>query len=200
MARKKKDEVALNDESSYAEDDLRYAADDERYSGKSKREQKKVKREQKKVKREQKRAERNERKDGRELKGSKTLTERYRYKGKYFLLPERELRKQLKFYQKVFNYRYLGIISGVIALIFSMLAVMLNAYFAVLTLLIVITGTIYSIVGMVKLRGFSWILGIIAIALNIAAIAVAMKPMTFVFTNLNEIIEMFNEYLEATGA
>ncbi|OQC11004.1 MAG: hypothetical protein BWX74_00405 [Tenericutes bacterium ADurb.Bin087] len=200
MAKNKKNDVALYDDSAYEQDDLKYAADDEKYAepldedeGETKAKRKKKKKAPKEIK------DPKERKDGRELKGDKTLTDRYRYKGRYYLLPERELRKQLRFYQKVFNYRFLGIIAGVIALVFAILALMFNAYFAVFTLLVVITGLVYGVLGMFKLRGLNWILVLMGIGLNIVAIVLAMKPLTFVFKHLGEIIELISEYISAAG-
>ena len=159
--------------------------------GKAKKKRKKKKKEPKDPK---------ERKDGSETRGGKTLTDRYHYRGRYYLLPERELRKQLRFYQKVFNYRFLGIIAGVIALIFSILSLTFNAYFAVFTLLIVITGLIYGLLGMLKLRGLNWLFVLIGIGLNIMAIVLAMKPLTFVFKHLGEIMALINEYMSSAGS
>jgi len=104
MARKKKNDVALYDDSSYEEDDLKYAADEEVYAESLEDDEGKAKKKRKKKKKEPK--DPKERKDGSETRGGKTLTDRYHYRGRYYLLPERELRKQLRFYQKVFNYRF----------------------------------------------------------------------------------------------
>lgn len=198
MARKKKNDVALYDDSSYEEDDLKYAADEEVYAESLEDDEGKAKKKRKKKKKEPK--DPKERKDGSETRGGKTLTARYHYRGRYYLLPERELRKQLRFYQKVFNYRFLGIIAGVIALIFSILSLTFNAYFAVFTLLIVITGLIYGLLGMLKLRGLNWLFVLIGIGLNIMAIVLAMKPLTFVFKHLGEIMALINEYMSSAGS
>lgn len=198
MARKKKNDVALYDDSSYEEDDLKYAADEEVYAESLEDDEGKAKKKRKKKKKEPK--DPKERKDGSETRGGKTLTDRYHYRGRYYLLPERELRKQLRFYQKVFNYRFLGIIAGVIALIFSILSLTFNAYFAVFTLLIVITGLIYGLLGMLKLRGLNWLFVLIGIGLNIMAIVLAMKPLTFVFKHLGEIMALINEYMNSAGS
>ncbi|HOA10898.1 MAG: hypothetical protein ACOX3B_01065 [Bacilli bacterium] len=198
MARKKKNDVALYDDSSYEEDDLKYAADEEVYAESLEDDEGKAKKKRKKKKKEPK--DPKERKDGSETRGGKTLTDRYHYRGRYYLLPERELRKQLRFYQKVFNYRFLGIIAGVIALIFSILSLTFNAYFAVFTLLIVITGLIYGLLGMLKLRGLNWLFVLIGIGLNIMAIVLAMKPLTFVFKHLGEIMALINEYMSSAGS
>jgi hypothetical protein len=198
MARKKKNDVALYDDSSYEEDDLKYAADEEVYAESLEDDEGKAKKKRKKKKKEPK--DPKERKDGSETRGGKTLTDRYHYRGRYYLLPERELRKQLRFYQKVFNYRFLGIIAGVIALIFSILSLTFNAYFAVFTLLIVITGLIYGLLGMLKLRGLNWLFVLIGIGLNIMAIVLAMKPLTFVFKHLGEIMALINEYMSSSGS
>jgi hypothetical protein len=198
MARKKKNDVALYDDSSYEEDDLKYAADEEVYAESLEDDEGKAKKKRKKKKKEPK--DPKERKDGSETRGGKTLTDRYHYRGRYYLLPERELRKQLRFYQKVFNYRFLGIIVGVIALIFSILSLTFNAYFAVFTLLIVITGLIYGLLGMLKLRGLNWLFVLIGIGLNIMAIVLAMKPLTFVFKHLGEIMALINEYMSSAGS
>lgn len=198
MARKKKNDVALYYDSSYEEDDLKYAADEEVYAESLEDDEGKAKKKRKKKKKEPK--DPKERKDGSETRGGKTLTDRYHYRGRYYLLPERELRKQLRFYQKVFNYRFLGIIAGVIALIFSILSLTFNAYFAVFTLLIVITGLIYGLLGMLKLRGLNWLFVLIGIGLNIMAIVLAMKPLTFVFKHLGEIMALINEYMSSAGS
>ena len=198
MARKKKNDVALYDDSSYEEDDLKYAADEEVYAESLEDDEGKAKKKRKKKKKEPK--DPKERKDGSETRGGKTLTDRYHYRGRYYLLPERELRKQLRFYQKVFNYRFLGIIAGVIALIFSILSLTFNAYFAVFTLLIVITGLIYGLLGMLKLRGLNWLFVLIGVGLNIMAIVLAMKPLTFVFKHLGEIMALINEYMSSAGS
>jgi hypothetical protein len=198
MARKKKNDVALYDDSSYEEDDLKYAADEEVYAESLEDDEGKAKKKRKKKKKEPK--DPKERKDGSETRGGKTLTDRYHYRGRYYLLPERELRKQLRFYQKVFNYRFLGIIAGVIALIFSILSLTFNAYFAVFTLLIVITGLIYGLLGMLKLRGLNWLFVLIGIGLNIMAIVLAMKPLTFVFKHIGEIMALINEYMSSAGS
>lgn len=198
MARKKKNDVALYDDSSYEEDDLKYAADEEVYAESLEDDEGKAKKKRKKKKKEPK--DPKERKAGSETRGGKTLTDRYHYRGRYYLLPERELRKQLRFYQKVFNYRFLGIIAGVIALIFSILSLTFNAYFAVFTLLIVITGLIYGLLGMLKLRGLNWLFVLIGIGLNIMAIVLAMKPLTFVFKHLGEIMALINEYMSSAGS
>lgn len=198
MARKKKNDVALYDDSSYEEDDLKYAADEEVYAKSLEDDEGKAKKKRKKKKKEPK--DPKERKDGSETRGGKTLTDRYHYRGRYYLLPERELRKQLRFYQKVFNYRFLGIIAGVIALIFSILSLTFNAYFAVFTLLIVITGLIYGLLGMLKLRGLNWLFVLIGIGLNIMAIVLAMKPLTFVFKHIGEIMALINEYMSSAGS
>ena len=198
MARKKKNDVALYDDSSYEEDDLKYAADEEVYAESLEDDEGKAKKKRKKKKKEPK--DPKERKDGSETRGGKTLTDRYHYRGRYYLLPERELRKQLRFYHKVFKYRFLGIIAGVIALIFSILSLTFNAYFAVFTLLIVITGLIYGLLGMLKLRGLNWLFVLIGIGLNIMAIVLAMKPLTFVFKHLGEIMALINEYMSSAGS
>lgn len=87
-----------------------------------------------------------------------------------------------------------------IALIFSILSLTFNAYFAVFTLLIVITGLIYGLLGMLKLRGLNWLFVLIGIGLNIMAIVLAMKPLTFVFKHLGEIMALINEYMSSAGS
>lgn len=182
MAREKKrkevqPEVETYDDSKYLDDDLKYAEpvliEEEPVEAPRPQEEKK--------------------------KPKKTLTERYRYKGKYELLPERELRKQLRFYQRVFNYRWLGILSGVCAIFFAAIATKYNHYFSLFTLLIVISGLIYGVFGLIKIRRFGLILVLLGVVLNVVAIIMVINPLKLIIADAAEIVQLINDYISSIG-
>lgn len=132
-------------------------------------------------------------------KPKKTLKQKLRYRGKYELLPEKENRKQLRFYYRLFVYKYTGIITGIFALLFGFGALRYNKLLAICAFLIVLPGIFWSLIGIFKIRRLGLILLITGLALNVAALALAVVPLINIAGSFGDILQMIMDYITSAG-
>lgn len=131
-------------------------------------------------------------------KKEKTLSQRLRYKGKYELLPEKELRKQLRFYERRYLYKYSAYITAIPALFFAILALKYNTLISLMVLLMVTPGILWSILGAFKVRrGGALIIILIGLVLNVIAVIVAAPALVDAIPKIGEVIRLIIEYIQS---
>lgn len=131
-------------------------------------------------------------------KSEKTLSERLRYNGKYDLLPEKELRKQLRFYERRFLYKYSGYVTAIPALFFTILALKYNTLISLMVILMVAPGILWSTLGALKVRrGGALIVILIGLALNVIALIVAAPALVAAVPKIGEVIRLISEYIQS---
>lgn len=124
----------------------------------------------------------------------KTRSEKFRYRSKYPLLPEREIAKQSRFYARRFVYKATALITGILALPLAFLAYKFNRIFAVLVLFIVIPGLIWGLIGLIKIRTSGLIIIIVGLALNVIATIMIARPLYHLIPNLGQIVDLIKDY------
>lgn len=129
-------------------------------------------------------------------KRKKTRKEKFRYRGKYELLPERENHKQIRFYRRRFTYMASALITGIIGVGFGFLAFKYNHIFALLTVLIVLPGILWGLFGLINIRTKGLIIIIIGLTLNIIAVIMIMKPLWALIPNLGQMYDLIKDYIK----
>lgn len=127
----------------------------------------------------------------------KTRKERFGYKGKYELLPERENQKQIRFYERRFRYRTTALITGILALPFAFVAFKYNLLFSLLVILMVIPGFLWGLVGLIKIRTAGIITIIIGLTLNVIAVIMISKPLFNLIPHLKVIVDLIKTYFDS---
>lgn len=132
-------------------------------------------------------------------KPKKTLKQKFGYKGKYDLLPEKENHKQIKFYQKLFNYRYAALIGGIVAMLFAYATIRFNSLFSVVVIFSVLPGLLYGILGLLKLRDWRFFMAASGIVVNVIAVIMVIGPFTAVVGSFGQIWQLLSDYFITFG-
>lgn len=128
----------------------------------------------------------------------KTLSAKLRYKGKYELLPEKELRKQLRFYEKRHTYKYAAYIGAIPAIFFAILALKYNTLLSLLVVIMIVPGIFYSIMGAIKVRrGLALIFVLGGLVLNLVALFISFPALVDALPKLGEIFRLIGEYIKS---
>lgn len=130
-------------------------------------------------------------------RNKKTRTEKFHYKGKYELLPEKENYRQLKFYYKLFRYRAAAMISGIVGIGLGFVAWKYNLLFALLVIVAVIPGILWGLLGLIKTRTKGIIIIIIGLVLNAIAIIMIIRPLWELIPHLKNMGQLFKDYLDS---
>ncbi|GEM_PF-2546162 len=133
-------------------------------------------------------------------KPKKTLKQKLRYRGKYELLPEKENRKQLRFYHRLFIFKYTGLVTGIFAVAFAFGALRYNKLLSISAILIALPGLFWGLTGLFKIRRFALIPLFTGLFLNVAAIALAAIPLIQISSSFGTIWQMIMDYITAAGA
>lgn len=113
----------------------------------------------------------------------------------YPLLPERELRRQLRVLEKRAMYRAKILINGIMALTFAILALVYYSWFSVFALLLGLAGITATIIGVIKFKKKIIIFVIIGLLLNVAAIGISLIPLIGIIPQFGQIITIIQETL-----
>lgn len=116
-----------------------------------------------------------------------------RKKEKYPLLPERELRRQLRFIEKRALYRAKSIIGGAFALAFAIGAIMYFSWLSIFAILIAFEAIITSIIGLIKFKKKLVIYLIIGVGLSVAAIAISLIPLIAIIPRFADVIAIIQD-------
>lgn len=130
-------------------------------------------------------------------RNKKTRSEKFHYRGKYELLPERELNKQTRFYFRLFRYRFASLLSGILALGLAFIAWKYNILFSVLTLIAVVPGLLWGLLGLLKIRTKGIIIVIIGLLLNVLAVIMVIRPFYNLIPQLADMFQLFKDYLNS---
>lgn len=133
-------------------------------------------------------------------KPKKTLKQKLRYRGKYELLPEKENRKQLRFYFRLFVFKYTGIVTGIFAIAFAFGALRYNRLLSISAILIALPGLFWGLIGLFKIRRFALILLFTGLILNLAALALAAMPLIQIVGSLGTIWQLIMDYITSAGS
>lgn len=128
----------------------------------------------------------------------KTLSEKLRYNGKYELLPEKELQKQLRFYRRRFSFKYAAYFTAIPALLFTYAAITYNTLLALLVILIVLPGLLWGILGAIRVRGFALIVVLIGLGLNVLSIALSINPLIDAIPKIGEVFRLIMEHITSS--
>ncbi len=129
-------------------------------------------------------------------KHKKTRKEKFHYHGKHELLPERENWKQIRFYRRRAIPLAASLITGILALVFGFISFKYNALFSLATILIVVTGLVYSLIGFFKVRTRGIIVLIIGIVFNIIGIIMVISPLKALFREMDALKDAFKGFLD----
>lgn len=131
-----------------------------------------------------------------EKKRKKTRKEKLRYRGKYELLPEKENWKQIRFYRRRATPMAASLITGILALVFAFLAYKYNSLFSLATILIVVTGFIYSLIGFLKIRTKGVIVLIIGFLFSVIALIMIISPLKALYHQADQVKDALKDFLE----
>lgn len=127
----------------------------------------------------------------------KTLGGKLNYKGKHPLLPEKEVRKQQRFYNKRFVFKWLGYITAIVGLPVVFLAARYNYLFAFLALLVAIPGIFWGVRAALKLRKTALLISLIALSLNVVVLVTSIFYIIRIAPQLSEIGQILKDYFDS---